>query len=187
MLNSLLSGIGRFFSGFKFWVTILPWQKGVRVRLGKHTKILPPGMHLRIPLIDEVYFVFLRLRTLTTPKQDLTTLDGKTVTLTIHVAYEIDEPLILMQTLYRPGQTIADLAQAAASAYITSITSKELTVPILEENITEKLNLAQYGLRCTRCYIGNFVLTRSYRIIGDNEGSGIWDRVASQEREAPDD
>lgn len=187
MLSSLIDGIGKFFTDLKFWVTILPWQKGVRVRAGRYVKVLPPGLYFKVPFIDQVYFVFLRLRTLTTPKQDLTTVDGKNVTITIHVAYEIEDPLILMQTLYRPGQTIADLAQAAAASYISKIKIVDLNIPDLEEQITTKLNLEQYGLKCLRCYIGNYVLTRAYRIIGDTEGAGIWDTVANKDQNAPDD
>jgi len=187
MLDAIISGVKRLFADFKFWATILPWQKGLRIRFGKHTKILTPGIHFKIPFVDEIYYLSLRLRTISTAKQDLTSLDKKTVTLNIHIAYEIEDPLLLMQTLYRPGQTIADLAQAAAAEYITNISTENLNISALEEAIAKTLNLDQYGLKCKRCYLGNFVITKSYRIIGDMEGAGLWDNVAKQFQGDPDD
>ena len=49
---------------FQWWVVVAQWELGLRIRLGKKTKALNPGIHFRIPFLDRIYIQSARLRTI---------------------------------------------------------------------------------------------------------------------------
>ena len=57
--TALLKQIGQI---FRWWVIVAPWEQGLRVRAGKHVLLLKPGLHVRIPYIDQVFIQSSRLR-----------------------------------------------------------------------------------------------------------------------------
>ncbi len=76
-MNSLTELLQNFTELFVWWTTVRPWEAGIRIRLGKQVHHLSPGIHLRIPYIDEMYVESTRLRSIQMPPQDLTTKDGR--------------------------------------------------------------------------------------------------------------
>jgi len=85
---------------FTWWIAVQPWEQGLRIRMGKHEKLLKPGLHFRIPVIDKVYVQTDRLRMVNIPVQTLTTKDAKTVTITTAFSYSICDISKLYHTLY---------------------------------------------------------------------------------------
>ena len=74
---SWLSSVFGFFKSFQLWVTVAPWEMGLRVRLGKTATVLCPGPHWRIPFLDRMFVQQVRLRSLGIGGQTVTTKDGK--------------------------------------------------------------------------------------------------------------
>src|SRR5688572_6848066 len=75
---------------FKWWVIVLPWERGIRVRMGKKTKELTAGIFFRIPYLDSVYVQPVRLMYVNFTPQTLTTKSGETITLALIVGYKIN-------------------------------------------------------------------------------------------------
>jgi hypothetical protein len=54
-----VSGVKQIIEALKgllvWWVTVAPWERALRVRLGKRVTLLGPGVHLRIPVADRVF------------------------------------------------------------------------------------------------------------------------------------
>jgi len=46
-MSELLQWLANLVKGARFWAIIMPWEKAVRVRLGRHAAIWSPGFHLR--------------------------------------------------------------------------------------------------------------------------------------------
>jgi len=81
--------IEKFRSLFIWWVIITPWEQVLRVRLGKHLKLLEEGIHLKIPGIDYIFRQSTRMRVGLLPTQTLTTEDNKTLTIRGMIVYSI--------------------------------------------------------------------------------------------------
>lgn len=150
---------------FQWWVTIAPWQQGIRVRLGKHTKLLVPGVHLRIPLIDMIYMQPIRLRAHYVEAQTLTTTDGKTLTIAGSMQYQIVDLLQLYSTLHNAHDTVGQLFEGALATYVFGRSSSDLKPAECEQHMLESLDLSRFGLELRQVKINNFAFSRTYRLI----------------------
>jgi SPFH domain / Band 7 family len=153
------------------WITVLPWQLAVRVRLGKHLKQLGPGIHLKVPFADSIFLANTRLRTLTTARQVITTQDQVAITVAMNVAFQIRDPVKLHMTLHAPAETIGDLAMSLASQWVSERVYADVSPAELGDAVAGQLHLEAYGLEAVRVYVSEFAAVRTYRLLGDNNGS----------------
>lgn len=112
MMNSFFEWISRLASSWKCWIVVPPWDTGVRVRLGKIARSLPPGLHLRIPGLDEIALVNTRLRVESTPAMTLSNgKPGWVRTTTATIGYRVVDPLEALMHYTEPGQVLVAMAQ----------------------------------------------------------------------------
>jgi regulator of protease activity HflC (stomatin/prohibitin superfamily) len=156
---------------FQWWVTIAPWQQGVRIRFGKHTKLLQPGVHFKLPLFDSVYMQPIRLRAQYVESQTLTTSDGKTLSLAAAIQYEITDLLTLYRTLHNAHDTIGQQVQGELASYVYAHRLDELKPSNAEKFLADTMDLSQYGLRVHKFKLTNFAVVRTYRLISGEIGS----------------
>ncbi len=125
-MNAVLEAIGKFLSSWKPWVVVAPWEKGVRVRLGKTATQLEPGFHLRIPVLDRVVLINTRLRTVTTSSVSTSSkrIGFATVRRAI-VGYLINEPLRALESYNNPQQAICAIAQGAMASGVAQHACRE--------------------------------------------------------------
>lgn len=75
---------------FVFGIRVISqWQKGVIFRLGKFAKELNPGLVWVIPIIDSVYLVDMRIRTMDVIPQEVMTKDSVPTKIDAVVYYQI--------------------------------------------------------------------------------------------------
>lgn len=167
-MNQLLAWLSRALSSWKFWIVIAPWDVGVLVRLGKIAHSLPPGMHFRIPGLDEIVTVNTRLRICSTLPQTMPSEQpGKTRTVTVAIGYSIRDPVKAM--LYTPNPAAAVCAHA--QAYIAygghaTFNSVEAAAVIGQE-------VAEHGIAVEFVYALENVECKTLRIL-NGAGSAIW-------------
>lgn len=150
-----------------FWFTVTPWEQALRVRRGRFTQVMPPGMHLRIPFLDLVYKQPIRTRTVDVGMQTLTTLDGHAVTVASNVQYRITDLMKLYETIHSPAETIIDLTASAIADYVTSTSKEECDPQGLREYATECLHLEDYGLEGGMVNVTDFAFVPAVRLIQD--------------------
>ncbi|MCI0349068.1 MAG: SPFH domain-containing protein [Acidobacteriales bacterium] len=157
-----------FVRSLRPWFTVLPWQEGLRVRLGKHVKVLKAGLHWKIPLLDTIFVMPMRMRTLTTPRQTVTTSDGACITFAMNIAFIVRDIQKLYETLHAPAETISDLAQSLAAQWIATHSKLDATPAAVSKAVDADLHLGRYGLECKRVYVSEFAVVRTYRLMGDD-------------------
>jgi hypothetical protein len=114
-VNAVLEALGKFFSSWKPWVVVAPWERGVRVRLGKRARQLEPGFHFRIPVLDRVLLVNTRLR-VTTTAQVTRPAAGNRVRVTMAlVGFSIKDPLRAIERYNDPANALSGLVIAEMS------------------------------------------------------------------------
>lgn len=111
MNSSFFESLVKVFTSWKFWLVVAPWEVGVRVRLGRQAKKLLPGLHFRIPFVDEVHLVNTRMRVTTTPPVTVKSDGGVRVRRAI-VTYMVHDPLRAMMRYGNPGAIVKGIAQA---------------------------------------------------------------------------
>lgn len=166
----------RLLAAFKkplvWWVVIAEWEQGVRVRLGKRSAALAPGIHLRVPFLDRVYVQSVRLRTIEESGITVTTKDGQTVTLSYALSFSIIDILTFYRTMASPEQTLT--ARAAAS--LTTIVAQLAADDVQPEPVAQAVSLGDtgaVGLSPVEVAITGIAKCRTYRLLSNTYRSGV--------------
>lgn len=161
-LNALLERVTDL---FRWWAVIAPWERGLRIRAGKHVTVFGAGMHFRIPIVDRFYIQSVRLRTVDTQPQTVTTRDGHALTFSGVIQYTVTDLLTLYQTLYQPDDTIVDIASALASQYVSERERDAVSPVGLGAFVSANMHLDDYGLSSSEFRIVDFAFVRTYRLL----------------------
>lgn len=161
-LNQLIQSTTRI---FQWWVTVATWEQGVRVRFGKRTKHLLPGVHFRIPFLDRVVVVCVRERVVDTDNKTVTTSDGKALTFGLSMRYSISNAKLMIESVARPEGTMRELALAVACEHVSSTHSNDLTPHGIAEAISSQVGVAKWGLEKFRPFVTTFAYTRTLRLL----------------------
>lgn len=167
-----------FRRAFIWFVVVMPWHQCVRVRLGKHVKLLGPGIHLKIPFADLVFGQCSRRRIKIVPSQTVTTRDGIILTLSGAVGFSVQDVLKLYNTLSHVDDTIESLVSGLVAKYVAANDFSACQPPAIIEYIRTTLCLSDFGLGNQEFYITNFAKTKAMRLITGEikqwqAGSGI--------------
>lgn len=162
MIREILQAIKQLFTWF---IVITPWEQGIRVRCGKHQKLLKAGIHLRIPVVDQAYRQSVRRRICTVPAATMTTKDGVTITLGSYIGYEIVDVERLYNTLHDAVDTIEAMVVSLVSQFVAAHSVAETTPEAIEQFVNERIDFARYGLGNTEFFISNFAAVRTIRLI----------------------
>ena len=171
-MNQIWYFFEELFKKFRIWTTVAPWEQGIRVRLGKHVKLLAPGLHFIFPLTDRLYLQSTRVRMTSLGRQTVTTLDGHAVTVSGAIQYSIKDILRLYETVQQPDETIRNTIQARIGRFISTHSKQDCITTVIEKAVTEevKLLLPKWGLGDIDIFITEFVIVRTYRVLtGENQ------------------
>lgn len=150
---------------FKWWITVLPWQQGIRVRFGKHETLLTKGMYWKFPIIDSVFVLGTRLKYDQIPIMTITTLDKFVITVNGAIAYQIIDINKLYHTIDNPSATLSGIAMSSISEYITKHNLNECTPDLLEKAVDFKGD--NYGIDAS-IKITGFAVVKTFRLIQDH-------------------
>ena len=167
MVNTLQEILRQFGRLFRWWIIVLPWDQAIRVRLGKHTRVLQPGIYWRIPYIDLVFQQTIRRRSSRNDMQTLTTSDGHTITLASQMLYEINDIEKLYQSLHNPEDTLTALVQASIAQFVAGRDLVTCTPASIEKHLYDKVEFEDMGLNGVEFYVTNFAVVRTYRLLMD--------------------
>ena len=166
-MNEVLQWLMGLVRGARCWVVVQPWERAVRVRLGKRTTLLEPGLHGRIPYADEVTVVNTRLRVAAVATQTITTKDGKALTTGGNVGFRIAQPLEALNALQSPESTVAAIAQRAVASFISSREWAALSCPQVEADVLAALRAFGMGKGITVEFVScvDFAVVRTFRLL----------------------
>jgi len=159
----------------QWWVVIAHWEQGLRVRLGKTSKILKPGIHFRIPFIDRIYVQSIRLRTITFTGLNALTKDKKTATINAAISFSISDVQKLYNTLSTPELTLESKAAESITRYMSSIDSTNIDIDSIISDVKMSLD-EDWGLTDISFSIIGFTVCETYRLISSDyrSGTGLW-------------
>ena len=151
----------------KWWVVVASWEQGIRVRLGKKTKRLDPGIHFRLPFLDRIYVQSTRLRVLDAQGQSISTPKGDIITFGLVVRYQIQDIVKLYQTTANVGAMLICDAVSKTSHLIATAES-DPSPALVEEKVNATMPSDEYGLDKVQVSVVNFCKSRCYRMITGN-------------------
>ena len=165
-MNQLLQWLSDLFQGAKAWTVVMPWERAVCIRLGRWVRPWEPGLHFRVPFLDQVRVINTRLRMSAVPCVTVTTRDGKTVTAAGCVGFTIADPYRALLTVQQPEHAASALGQAALAAYITARSVDELRVAEMESAALTTLQAAGLaGFEFVWVKTVDFAVVRTFRLL----------------------
>lgn len=133
------------------------WQDAIVLQFGKPVRVIvdKPGLHWRIPFIENVHYVDKRVLNFDAPAQELLTLDQKRIVISAYVRYQIDDPLRFYQvgrTESRAEGQIGSVLVSALRSVIGNVSMTNILTPQraeLMQDITGLLteSAKPYGIR----------------------------------------
>lgn len=152
----------------KWWVVVLPWEQGIRVRLGKRSKILSAGVYFRIPYIDACFVHSTRLHFINLPPQTISTADGKAVTVTVIVGYVLEDIEKMYNNIQSFEATICGIVQSSNTVYISNTPFIDCNVNGIEAHAIESLSRYDWGIKIEKVAVTSFFESRVYRLVSDS-------------------
>lgn len=167
-MNAFLGLLSKFWSLFVFWFIVNPWERALRVRLGKHVSEYGPGLHFRVPHVDVIYRQSTRLHFSSLDPQTVTTEDGQTVTFAGVFGYVIEDMFKLYQTMQSPETTVQALVHGALAQYISTHPWSECQPDVIEQAVVNEIDITEYGLGEPQLALTTYARVRTYRLIMDD-------------------
>lgn len=172
-LRSLLSGARRL----RPFVVVGPWEQGIRIRFGKVAKLLLPGLHWIVPILDRVIIHGTQRRTVNIPMQTVTTSDGAPITIAGACAYTIKNLLTLYSELHCPDDAVISFSQGAVAKYVTGNPVTSADPAKIAAFVVKEIDLTKYGLSQIEVFITDLVRVKTYRIINDSRYQSLGDTL----------
>lgn len=152
---------------FQWWVIVMPWEKGIRIRLGKKWTLLNEGIYLKLPIIDRIYIQSTANRIIAGPVQTLTTMDGKTLTVSVTIGYCIEDVSKLYQKVFHTELTITNMVLGQVSQFIANNNLEVCSPKAIEEFIKKEIKISDLGICNVSAKITGYALVKTYRLISD--------------------
>lgn len=181
MMGSIREILASFSRLFQWWVVVAPWEQALRIRGGKRSTLLLPGVHFRIPFWDRIYRQSIRLRAYGVPTQTVGTKDGFVVSLRLVLMYQIDN----LERVYDSIEnldTLAAMAASGAAGYIATHDLADIKAPDIEQVASDNLDLTKYGMKgngdSSVKVVEMACVKKTYRLItGDMSSEGYWSSI----------
>lgn len=108
-------------------IDIIPQQsRGLHMRLGKYTGTLEPGLHLKIPLVDQVIGVPVTERQGYIQHVDAMTQDNVIMKLSLQYTYEITDPRRYRLEVQAPDAIIREFVQGKLRDIVNTISMNDV-------------------------------------------------------------
>jgi hypothetical protein len=162
----------KFFSQFRLWYTVLPWEQGIRIRAGSHVRLTPPGLHLAFPLLDVVYVQNVRMHVVNTPSQKIHLPGGQTVVVIAAVGFAIEDMLKVYRSVQHLDEAVYAWTSTAIIDAVTKARAFDRTVVEAAARQIVETRAREWGLRIDLFCVTDFAYVKVYALLQD----GKWAR-----------
>jgi regulator of protease activity HflC (stomatin/prohibitin superfamily) len=152
-----------------FWEIIQPDERGVRTTLGKHAKVLDPGVHLVWPVIGNIVVVTVVEQSLRISSQSLVTHDGRSIGIGVTVAYEILDPIRAVHSVEDWDESLRAEITGVVGECVIDHTYEELRndPTVMNRMIKDLREVAtqRWGLKILRVRRSDFAPCKTIRLM----------------------
>lgn len=170
MLDKLFELLSQWITDLLPVVIVSSYEEGVLLRFGKFRKVLPPGIHFKIPFGDEVIRQYVVITTLSLPSQSLYTADKQNFVVKGVVKYKIADVKTFLLEVYDAKDALSDMTLSIIKNIITSLPSDKCIDPDLDNVLTKKVRVEakKWGVDIQQVTLTDVAPIRSYRLINDS-------------------
>jgi regulator of protease activity HflC (stomatin/prohibitin superfamily) len=152
-------------------VVIIPtYEEAVLLRFGHFKKVLHPGLHVKLPIFDEVLAQHVVVTTLSLAAQSLYTMDKQNIVVKGVVKYRIADVKTFLLEVYDAQDALSDMTQSIIKNIIISTTIDDCIDPEIDNVLTKKVRVEakKWGVEIQQVTLTDIAPIRSFRIINDS-------------------
>jgi len=156
---------------FQCWVVLMPYERGVLVRLGTFTRTLDPGPHWTWPLyVDRVERANVVPTTANLMAQSLQTKDGVGIVVSVVLTYAIRDIQKMLLEVEEAADVLADSTYALVSVAIRGATVDEVFHPDFSSKVFKEIRKAafRWGIEVQTIGFADLAKARSLRLWVDD-------------------
>lgn len=158
------------------WIHIVPftiiseYESGVKLRFGKlKNKFLNPGLHWKIPIIDNILITIVTKDTLAIQPVNITTIDNKTITVGAILEFEITDVIKYLIETNEPRSNTHDICRGIIADSLTDSTYEQCkdkkTIKAITKLITKKCETM--GISVLMLTFTDFSISRVVKLFGN--------------------
>jgi len=168
VFDKLLDLVLQFLDLFKPFTVINEFEQGVLLRLGKYKRTLSSGFHWIIPFnVDNVLVDNVVPRTVNLGEQGLTTLDGKSITVSAVVTAQIRDIRRALLEVEHVDEALMDSCYATIGDLIVAHDWDSIRTAEFTETVTKacRKQAFRYGLEVLRVQFADRIPVRAFRLL----------------------
>lgn len=164
-LSELISTAVEWVYGFWPFRIVHAWEQGIRLRCGKITATLEPGVHGFWPGVGEIMTRDTVLDVNATESQTVDTQDGESVTFSLAFKYRIVDLAALYTSIQDHDSTVTNEICASAAGLVGTLRYDDLSeLPdAVWRDVHGRLN--EWGIELFEVSLLNLCAARTYRLI----------------------
>jgi len=159
-----------------WWNYIIPavivpsYEQAVLLRNGKFKKVLEPGFHVKLPILDEVISQHVVITTLSLAAQSLYTKDRQNIVVKGVIKYKISDVKVFLLEVFDAQDALADMTQSIIKNIIISLPLEQCVDPEIDVVLTKKVRVEarKWGVDIQQVTLTDIAPIRSFRIINDS-------------------
>jgi len=152
-------------------VVIIPtYEEAVLLRFGHFKKLLHPGLHVKLPIFDEVLSHHVVVTTLSLAAQSLYTRDKQNIVVKGVIKYRIADVKIFLLEVFDAQDALSDMTQSIIKNIVISTTIDDCIDPEMDNILTKKVRVEarKWGVDVQQVTLTDIAPIRSFRIINDS-------------------
>lgn len=169
MFDKLIDLLAQWWNFLMPAVIIPDYEEAVLLRGGKFKKVLKPGFHVKLPIIDEVVSQHVVITTLSLSAQSLYTKDKQNVVVKAVVKYKISDVKVFLLEVFDAQDALADMTQSIIKNIIISLPLEACIDPEIDNTLTKKVRVEakKWGVDIQQVTLTDIAPIRSFRLIND--------------------
>lgn len=168
MFDRLFDIVIQFLDLFKPFKVINEFERGVVLRLGKYQRTVEPGFHWILPFnIDKVLVDKVVPRTVNLGAQGLTTLDGKSITVSAVVTAQLRDVRRALLEVEHVDEALMDSCYATIGDLIVAHDWDTVRTPEFTDTVTKacRKQAWRYGVEILKIQFADRTPTKAIRLL----------------------
>lgn len=169
MFDRLIDLISEWIEKIIPFFIVMEYEEAVVLRFGKFHKVAKPGLHFRIPIVDEFMTNHVVVTTLSLPPQSLYTKDKQNIVVKGVIKYRIADVQTFLLEVYDAQDALSDMTQSIIKNVVMDKSLEECIDTEIDNLLSKKARVEakKWGVEIQQVTLTDLAPIRSFRLIND--------------------
>jgi regulator of protease activity HflC (stomatin/prohibitin superfamily) len=169
MFDRLIDLISNWLEKIVPFFIVMEYEEAVVLRFGKFHKVAKPGLHFRIPIVDEFMTNHVVVTTLSLPPQSLYTKDKQNIVVKGVIKYRIADVQTFLLEVYDAQDALSDMTQSIIKNVVMDKSLEECIDTEIDNLLSKKARVEakKWGVEIQQVTLTDLAPIRSFRLIND--------------------